>query len=101
MTATEKPSLRLVATAAAGVCHFCLQVPCYLVTARSRAQQKDFLLRVCRPHLIFLQSSERTPFELRAVDGQSPDGIDLSTAEQYVVRKHAPDIQASALLTAG
>jgi len=100
---SEKPRLRLASTAAEGLCHWCLQVPRYTIVVREKTavgvdvyEGQPTILRVCRAHLVFVQSHDRAP-ELLHIDGYER-GIDLSRAEDYVQRKHyTPDIQGSPL----
>jgi hypothetical protein len=97
---SEKPRYVLLATATAGVCHWCLQVPRYTVLARDHIHERDVILRACRPHLVFLQSSNRAPVELLAIDGYASPDLDLSRPGEYVSRRpFAPDIQPARTLT--
>lgn len=121
MTTTEKPRCVLTSTAAAGLCHWCVgaRAPRYTVlasevdyaaklgggsSADAPRPLRNLILRVCERHLIFLQSSNRAPVELLAIDGYDSLDLDLSKPGDYISRQrgpHVPDIQSSPLLTAG
>ena len=109
MTATKKPRAVLLSSASAGVCHWCLGIPRYLVLGRQHLRckglgevkpERNVILRVCPAHLVFMQSSERTPIELLAIDGHASP-LDVPTAAGYMPKKYTPDITASPLLLGG
>lgn len=97
----EKPRYVLAATAAAGLCHFCLEVPRYTVLGLDTLHEREVIVRVCRGHLAFLQSSHRAPLQVLAIDGFESAAVDLSRPGDYMPIRHAPAIKSSPLLTPG
>lgn len=97
----EKPRYVLASTATAGLCHWCLQGPRYTLLARDHLHEREVILRACERHLVFMQSSNRSPVELLAIDGYASVDVDLSKPGEYVPRQHTPLIKSSPLLTPG